>query len=1048
MSEADFALQWLDFQQNKIFNRGKRIFLYDGDPNYEINPYGMLDTKIRCGQKLWDKEEEDQENFSSMGWKELDELGYAVKAEYNEEFFWNQYQKLYYLPIKKRKDSLGLNDVAFRSAKHRGTLSIEHDPIRRRFRLKGSMVLASSDLPEYAGISDWVYYDEDKPREIVPRKASKISREQSRAFMRSRIYGDSLKSHAEYQPIPEIPLIISEDKKIVCMRKEDTCQRMITTGESGGGKSIDGDSLIPYFKDGELKVDKIKDIKLDDKNIQVPSLNGWTQIKGYSVHEDNRKRIKITTRTGKKIIGTPDHSFIVMNTKGEIIEKKGDELKLNDCFITPNQFELGSNKSKNQRVLIVEYNYKNGKIIRKSIQINKMFAFFLGIYLAEGSLSGKSICISNMNLDIQNRVKEFCISNNIKARMNKTEVRFNCIQLHTWIKKECYYKPKTRKGKGSDAERKKIPNIVYNGNEEFIYDFLSGVFSGDGYIQNRNWLHGNRTKESYSIGIDLCSERFIDDLIFLLASIGILTNKLSKDRRNRLSISGRYVKLFLKNIKLYDKKQKIERICEQDHFDVVPFVRLMRDVLKDNHLSKKWADLGIKESVNKYGYCGRRRMERLVKKFEKINPNNKTLIKIKKLLNLSYFYDRITKIEKITTNEFVYDLETEDNTFLANNIFVHNSVFVNGVAGRLFHHWQDRVGWLIDPLNQFYDLSLPQDFNEFNKINKWINNFPTPIPAVQLHLACRFNPKIVHDKISLLLTLNFEEFLKNYKFYTDGIDDYKIKGSTRYFNQTIEFVKDAKTGDEYTEAILNNIPILNTKSKAGMVYKWSSTMDTIFNEKFISNLYEKKDNIAEELSIELKDGTKMSGHPFIMCMEAGLVPVLNISAARKQRWMRNYLADLMNQIVMHQIERGKQQKRMFIIADELNEIYEVGKPKDNAFMGFEELYRQGRFNNIGFVGNTQSLDKLNPEMYKNATHICCVYMKDADERRKIGKTFNLDKDVYNKIEELKPLEMMIFSKQPFVTYDRWGRKKVSNRKWFKGRIIPPINHHKIPPKGG
>ena len=103
MSEADFALQWLDFLGNKVYNREQRIFLYDGDPNYKINPYGMLDTKIRCGQKLWDKEEEDQENFSGMGWKELDELGYAIKTEANEEFFWRLHQKHYYIIVKKKK---------------------------------------------------------------------------------------------------------------------------------------------------------------------------------------------------------------------------------------------------------------------------------------------------------------------------------------------------------------------------------------------------------------------------------------------------------------------------------------------------------------------------------------------------------------------------------------------------------------------------------------------------------------------------------------------------------------------------------------------------------------------------------------------------------------------------------------------------------------------------------------------------------------------------------------------------------------------------------
>ena len=199
------------------------------------------------------------------------------------------------------------------------------------------------------------------------------------------------------------------------------------------------------------------------------------------------------------------------------------------------------------------------------------------------------------------------------------------------------------------------------------------------------------------------------------------------------------------------------------------------------------------------------------------------------------------------------------------------------------------------------------------------------------------------------------------------------------------------------------------------------------------------------LKLKLKDGVEMEDHPFIICYEAGLIPVLNMSAARRQRWIRNYLADLMQKIVAHQSNVPEERKhRVWIIADELNEIYELGKKKDNAFLAFEELYRQGRFNNIGFIGNTQSLEKLNPEMYKNATHICCVYMKDPKDRKRVGDTYNLDKETYNKIETLKEQEMMVFSKEPFITYDRWGKRRVTDRKWFKGRILPPINFHKVP----
>ena len=378
------------------------------------------------------------------------------------------------------------------------------------------------------------------------------------------------------------------------------------------------------------------------------------------------------------------------------------------------------------------------------------------------------------------------------------------------------------------------------------------------------------------------------------------------------------------------------------------------------------------------------------------------------------------------------------------------SLISNALNSRIFYTWEDRVAWLIDPLNQFDDISLPQSYKKFNEINEVIGNEPRPIPAVQLYLACKNEIAMSHPDISLLVTLNFLEFLRKYKFYTFGIKDMDVGDTIRYLNAYIDGIKDATNADTIKDTMFEAIPNAHKdKGVQSMIFKWKETFETIFKERFTSNLYLGDNKASDKLEVKFKDGTQMDGHPFIMCYEAGVIPILNISAARRQRWLRNYLADLMQKIVAHQSNAGERQKRVWIIADELNEIYEVGKKKDNAFAAFEELYRQGRFNNIGFIGNTQSLDKLNPEMYKNATHICCVYIKDHKERKRVGDTYALDKEVYEKIESLKEREMMVFSKEPFVIYDRWGRRKVvTDRKWFKGQIIPPINCHKVPLRGG
>jgi len=374
------------------------------------------------------------------------------------------------------------------------------------------------------------------------------------------------------------------------------------------------------------------------------------------------------------------------------------------------------------------------------------------------------------------------------------------------------------------------------------------------------------------------------------------------------------------------------------------------------------------------------------------------------------------------------------------------SLYCNSVAGRIFYVWEDRVGWLIDPLNQFNDISMPQAFDRFNKINELINNEPKPIPAIQLYLACKNKIDMKNKDISLLLTLDFLEFLKKYKFYTFGIKDMDVGDTIRYLMDFIEEIKDVTSSKEISDIMFDKIPNAHKdKGMQAMIYKWANTFEYIFKEKFTSNMHIDDKKSTHLLKLKLKDGVEMEDHPFIICYEAGLIPVLNMSAARRQRWIRNYLADLMQKIVAHQSNVPEERKhRVWIIADELNEIYELGKKKDNAFLAFEELYRQGRFNNIGFIGNTQSLEKLNPEMYKNATHICCVYMKDPKDRKRVGDTYNLDKETYNKIETLKEQEMMVFSKEPFITYDRWGKRRVTDRKWFKGRILPPINFHKVP----
>jgi hypothetical protein len=361
------------------------------------------------------------------------------------------------------------------------------------------------------------------------------------------------------------------------------------------------------------------------------------------------------------------------------------------------------------------------------------------------------------------------------------------------------------------------------------------------------------------------------------------------------------------------------------------------------------------------------------------------------------------------------------------------STFVNAVATQIFYQWQDRIGWMIDPQNQFYDISNTQEFDGFNKVLKWINLGPTPLPAVQLYLASRNTIKHPNPNISLTLCQDYYEFLNKFDFYAYGMKDWQIPGSKRYLTSYFSEIKNISSTKELKDFFYEEIPdILKDKNAQSMVHKWVSTFEVIFKERFTSNMYINEKTATHELEIVYSDGRTISGHPFIMLMEAGAVPVINTSMVPNKSCMEEKL-----------------RKRHFWIADEMQAIYEEGsgKSKDQCSLAFETLFRQGGFNEIGFIGNTQSLEKLPREMVKNATHICCVELQSPKERKIIQEIYQLPKEVTDQLGNLKTQEIMIFTSAdtPFIVYDRWGRRTVvHDKKWFRGKIIPPINYHKSP----
>lgn len=424
---------------------------------------------------------------------------------------------------------------------------------------------------------------------------------------------------------------------------------------------------------------------------------------------------------------------------------------------------------------------------------------------------------------------------------------------------------------------------------------------------------------------------------------------------------------------------------------------------------------------------------------------------------------------------------------------------LNRMCGGIYHLFGDCVGVLNDSLDQFHSMMLPNPDISFMRDLSRIGEQPSPLPTINLYLSApNINMRYANEGVDFRLVLSFMEFLAKYKFYTFGVRKWDLGGSERYLNENRKYIYKCVNEDDIKEILFarfsERVDLEKDKGFKAMIMKMRDTFGSIFNEQFTDNLFQDDETTSPTWKLDKavfkcancghpvrKDMNgfathyyynkgfgrppvvsskcffencgcsrpeisreTLEGHPFIIAMEAGLVPIINTVTAKRCNYFRNYMADLMEKIPEWQMRRGVNKNRMWIMIDEQQDIYETGRKKDNAALAYENLIRQGGQNWIGTVGNTQDYQRIHQDIKKNTSHLLCTLIEDAGERRDIQKTYNLTKDQADMLGELNKFEFVAISNEPWVIYDCYGRRKLISRRTFRGKVLPPYNMHLKP----
>lgn len=489
---------------------------------------------------------------------------------------------------------------------------------------------------------------------------------------------------------------------------------ILLIGDPGIAKCVSGDSKV-MLADGSIHkigpmveqvlkekgAHKIRDGFFATSNHDLLSLNAYGHIEQSKANCFWKLRAppymyEIETQTGRKIKVTPTHPFFT-SSHGHVVSKSAKELKKSEFIATPRYLPVDEKMQKLSAP-------KRGKTNVNSIWLPKIltteFARLLGYLVGDGYVkktSSYKISFTNSDnellIDFSNILKNISFSTMIKTDKHNTNtlVVFS-VELGQILKSM---------GIMENSLGKCIPEAIIKSPNTIVKEFIKAYFDCKASIGKDGLAIVSTSREMLEV-IQMLLLRF--GIVSQLNEIYSRTTNV-KNRRKihyyKMLISGENAVRYADLISFTSTK-KIRKLAEmkrgfKKNIDVVPNVKsIIKETRKCLGLSQ--SNCGISRSVYRYFEKGERNpsyaaLKKIVAAFkktfatqvffndEKAEIAYRNIRLLEMLSNSHIFWDKIKSVKKIKSKEnWVYDLQVEpSHNFIANNIIVHNSRFLQSV---------------------------------------------------------------------------------------------------------------------------------------------------------------------------------------------------------------------------------------------------------------------------------------------------------------------------------------------------------------------------------
>ena len=493
------------------------------------------------------------------------------------------------------------------------------------------------------------------------------------------------------------------------------CTNVCVTGEPGIGKSIYENEQVIVADEKGVRLISIKDVKYKKGLFALGVSPDTFKVSFQSItkitrHKENRELVKITTKSGRTVRATLDHSFLILNENGELSPILGEKLKVGD--FVPVIFTWSMSKVLNEievsdylKPLTYRVRYdkiyprsrmaNNYYLTPKHLALNWDFGFIIGAYLAEGCyINSHQIGITSIDQEFQKalqRAVNNILGHDLKMYKKKGTEAKNMIlnnSLFCQMIGNCC---------GVGSSKKHLPDFAYFAPQDFQRGLLDGYISGDGCVQVSNRIEFSYTSKSFLLahGISLLLSRF-----------GIAT-VLRSQRGNGKYQNNLYCRVYIRSydIKKYQTKIGFHSSAKQSiyHEKVLPYlhgIKNPQDYFKimpiNTNKIKCWGRLNhfsIRNSLTRKIFHAtlasshKKSFTALCSALDILETTKKTyrtpyIQQLKKMLDGDVFFDEIIKIERESYAGWVYDLTVPEygNFALANGLIVHNSYLAIDIA--------------------------------------------------------------------------------------------------------------------------------------------------------------------------------------------------------------------------------------------------------------------------------------------------------------------------------------------------------------------------------